>query len=351
MSLERLPLIHLDRVYHIGTLNSAHKGRTHNAHSLEGGCLSVSCCPMAWRRIARLGGGHLFELHRPEGAFLDLHAALDNERIRQEATEWARDEGLIEMRQMWRAWYFDDELGDWCWSIHASHEDAQNEALDAAMSDVPADIGAPEGHEGVEVIRVVAGTPLFNERVGWSRSDDRDVADMAVMLWAQSALPSRHGIQLDGVWWRENYDPARLSAPRGGLFPERMSDWKRARLDWSAAPGDEEDVPPVVWIAKDVVGSMQKDGSVVIRGVRWIRPYPEWVTRHGGPVYCSCCRAGGEKVPALVPTDRQSVSHRRAFAACEAHLPLMSEKLAKHNEVERRERLYQTEAELRLFRR
>jgi|GEM_PF-1395185 len=344
----KLPLVYLDRVYHVGTLNSAHKGRSHT-QSLEGNCLSVSLCPAAWRAIAKLGGYPLYELSGSGGRFLDVYAALGDEALRREALNWARSQGLVEERQMWRSWRFDDEVGDWSALLSATQDEALFEALNWAPSDNPDDLDAPAGHEAVEPALVIVGAAQMSARIGWTHSDDRDMSDMAVMLWAQEALPMRHGVALDGVWWRERYDPSCLSAPRGGIFPARISNWRRSRVDWSAAPADDVREPRVTWVAGDVVPA-QKDGTVIIDGVRWIKPTPEWVARHGGAAYCVCCRAEGKKkVSAYVPTDRKSVTHRRAFAACETHLPQMAEKLLRLIEMERREAKYETEAEHQLF--
>jgi hypothetical protein len=292
----------------------------------------------------------LHELSRTDGRFLDIYAAMGDGELRERALAWAREQGVIQERRMWRAWWFDDELVDWVSVMSPTREEALAEVMDGALIDEPNDLAAPGGHEAVEPVLVMVGTAKLNARIGWSRSDDRDMTDMALMLWAREVLPVEYGVVLAGVWWRERYDPAGLSAPRGGIFPERLADWERTHLDWASAPMEREEVPKAAWIAGNMAGRMQKDGSVMLQGVRWVKPSPEWVARHGGPVYCSCCRAEGEKSPGFVPTDRKSISHRRAFAACEVHLPLMAERLAKQYELDRRESLYQTEAELQIFR-
>lgn len=47
MNSAEIAVVHLDAVYHIGTLNAADVGRNSGRGSLEGRCLSVSLCPHA----------------------------------------------------------------------------------------------------------------------------------------------------------------------------------------------------------------------------------------------------------------------------------------------------------------
>ena len=48
---------------------------------------------------------------------------------------------------------------------------------------------------------------------------DREVLDALLPLWCEA----RTG--LDGVWWDDDLDPMRLSAPRGCIPADRVSEW------------------------------------------------------------------------------------------------------------------------------
>lgn len=58
-----IPTLKAKAIYHVGTMNEGAKS-SFFTDSLEGHCISVSRCPAAWRKIAKLGGNPLWELQR-----------------------------------------------------------------------------------------------------------------------------------------------------------------------------------------------------------------------------------------------------------------------------------------------
>lgn len=216
--IANLPFRKLARVWHVGTLNPADRARLHST-SMEGDCLSVSECPSAWIKIARLGGSPVQEMNKPDGQFLDVYAVMEDPELCRSMVAWAIDNGWVATTYQWRAWTLDEE-GDWGYMICASQEEATAERdwLD------PED--APEGHAGVERIEVLTGTPLLADRLHQSAAQiaTRDCTDFAILMWARTHTNA------DGILWDEEYDPARLSAPRAGIFPERLSEWSARPL-------------------------------------------------------------------------------------------------------------------------
>lgn len=208
-----LPVRLIPRIFHVGTMDPAHRGRQYST-SMEGDCLSVSECPTAWIKIAKLGGNPVHELSKPDGCFLDVHAVKDDVARLEEIITWAISEGWVEKTQQWRAWLTDEE-GEWYYILCGSEQQAleEREEFDAEE--------APEGVPGVEAVTVISGTPLLAERLKHSAQQlaSEDCTDFAILMWA------RHHTAVDGLLWDEEYDPVRLSAPRAGIFPERLAEW------------------------------------------------------------------------------------------------------------------------------
>jgi hypothetical protein len=225
-----VPIIELERVYHVGDLDPALRGSLHRS-SQEGPCLSVSLCPEAWIEIARLGGSGLFALERDGAAFLDVHAAMADPVLRDAIVRWAESEGLIVFREQWKAWSFDEETETFNYFVARSREEAEREVDEFACG--------PDGGPAVELHMGYVATPELGSRLGCGRFDDTFTLDFAAMVWARDAAPNLTGRVLDGVWFREAYAPDHYSAPRGGIFPEALSRWRPLALP-SGSVEDED---------------------------------------------------------------------------------------------------------------
>src|ERR1700738_115253 len=102
-----IPVIRLNRVFHVGSMDRSRLGENSGASSQEGACLSVSLCPNAWATIARLGD-KLHVLETGDGLFLDVVSLFADKSAKSEMLAWAVAAGFAEMRSLWRAWSFDD---------------------------------------------------------------------------------------------------------------------------------------------------------------------------------------------------------------------------------------------------
>ena len=213
-----LPVLKTTTVFHIGTLDPNRKQRD----SHEGHCLSVSRCPEAWRGIVRLGGFPLWRLSRPGATFVDvLRLAKDADLVRR-ITAWGLDRKLVELRQLWKAWGT-DEAGDWHYSLHAS--DA------AAFAEVDDDEG-PNG-SAVEPVEILTGTPLLAAHVRVANLDTTDAFDFLALVFTEQMLPDA-----DGLWWSEIFDPEALSAPRGGILPDRLARFNVRPISFASVDDD-----------------------------------------------------------------------------------------------------------------
>lgn len=213
-------------VLHIGMMDPGQKATFHR-DSFEGHGLSVSTCPDAWRRIARIGGQPLWALERQGAQFLDMIQVREDQSLMDKITDWGVEQGLAERKQLFQAWQYDDEIGSWVYSLHSAWEQAADEC----------DEDLSEGPEGavVTAIEVVAGTPALSEMMQVRDLSCRDAVDYVIMAWAEAHVPG-----LDGVWWSELYEPACLSAPRGAIFPSRLDRWSVSEASFEEY-GDDPD--------------------------------------------------------------------------------------------------------------
>lgn len=223
MSPLKIPVVKTDSIFHIGTLNRERKGSFY-ADSLEGHCLSVSHCPKAWMRIARLGGNPLWEMSKRGAMFLDIHKAAKSKALRNEIEQWGFAQHYIEHKPMWRAWQTDED-GEWGYMLFNTEE--------LALQNVEEEDGGPRG-KAVEPMQILMGTDRLAERVGFKSLSDRDAFDFLATVWAEDTQPL-----IDGVWWCDEYAPFALSAPRGGVFPDKVTQWTRAKININSQDNDE----------------------------------------------------------------------------------------------------------------
>jgi hypothetical protein len=139
--------------------------------SYEGPCLSVSLCPNAWIRIARLGGHPCHKLTRPGAAFLCV-TSLEREAV-DAIRAWAVDTGLLEAVDAWRGHCWDEEADEWRWFDGPTREWAEAEVLSASgaecLEDVIDERGVPEGLDLV--------MPLFEAVRQAGMPDDDELLD------------------------------------------------------------------------------------------------------------------------------------------------------------------------------
>lgn len=212
MSHQNLPLFAVPAVYHFGSMNAEDKGASF-AHSLEGHGLSVSTCPHAWQSIARLGGSPLWKMEREGGVFVGMHELRDKAKLWADIREWGIGLQLCEPVLRWRAWSTDEE-GELRYSLHATKEEADLEADEECQE--------TEDNSPVEIL---VPTEQLAKLMGHTMPDEA-AADQVAMMWIEAHYP-----EIDGVWWREEYAPESLSAPRGAIFRHRMASWECAQTD------------------------------------------------------------------------------------------------------------------------
>jgi len=254
-----LPLIALDRVLHVGSLDPARRGERH-ATSYEGGGLSVSPCPRAWRAMASLEGP-TWRLDRPGALWLDL-LALGNEG-RGAAVLHGEPAGLVAVGPVWRAWVWEEDRQGWASLERREEVEARDIGLnsnwvppggertvEAVLAALPEGTPPPPGGRLWERVELPLLTEAGNARaLGFGRW--RDAGDMAAMFWAEDVLRGAEP-DLVGVWWREPYRPRADQAPRGAVLPACVAGFAAGRAGRTSDMRELAAVPGTAWREVDV---------------------------------------------------------------------------------------------------
>lgn len=227
-----LPTITLPRLFHIGTLNESDRGRNFKK-SYEGNCLSVSVTPHAWQQIAKLGGYDLHELTKDGGKLVDINATKESDEFAQ-IVEWGKANALVEEREVFKGWELNEDE-EWVFTYFDSVQEALDELdMDGEYEGKIGRMPHPRGHKAIEPVTVHAGTPALSQIVGYEFQAAENVDDFLIMAFARQ-LPD-----VDGVWWNDEYDPDGYSAPKGGIFPHKVTEWQAVEIEFDDVDDDDE---------------------------------------------------------------------------------------------------------------
>lgn len=212
-ALAKLPTVKHTRIWHVGSLNPADKGQ--QGASLEGPGLSVSWCPSSWRAIAKLGEAPLWRCSRldgRQGRFLAVHALSDQQRAALIAR--AVDEKLLRNVKRYEVSWMDTEDNDRRYILLTSRCAAEAELRALA-----------EDEDGaLSEVFVPVATAMLCKAIG------QPVGDISAFDLALTELVNRDDYY-DGVWWSDEHDVSRLSAPRGVIVPSSLSAWRQDAAD------------------------------------------------------------------------------------------------------------------------
>lgn len=217
------PEIQKDSWFHVGDLSKKVK-----RNSYEGSGLSISTVPNSWRKIARLSG-EVFELNKPDGRFLDVLAlSLSSRRT---IFEWAIVNQYLSTKKLWVYDYYDDEyrsfyqmefesLENLLQTVELDELDELEEEERTHLFSAPSKVKREEKQSsifGVERYQATEKLLLAEEWEGGCTSSISE--DFAIARYTDEVL------HLDGLYWDELHDVARMSAPRAVIFQSRLQEW------------------------------------------------------------------------------------------------------------------------------
>jgi hypothetical protein len=224
-------VIPIDTLYHLGTFDPTQK----RAHSYEGHALSVSKHPDAWRKIASLGGLPKHQLHNPNGQFLDFHRAKRDKKFMATVYQWGKQQGYVTDATVYHVSWHDEELDqevsmsfdDYQRALeeagYDSHEEYQQVLKELEQGQISKEDFDQE-YRKIKAVKQPVMTPKLAQVIGWAKSEPNMTTDALLLAYAET-------MEVDGVWWNDQYDPDRYSAPRGGILPGKLANWKVTPAD------------------------------------------------------------------------------------------------------------------------
>lgn len=214
------PEIQEDSWFHVGDLSKKVK-----RNSYEGSGLSISNVPNSWRKIAGLSG-ELFQLNKPGGRFLDVIAlSLSSRRT---IFEWAIFNQYLSTKELWVYDYFDDEYRSFYQMEFDSLEKLlQAVAVEELDEEERVELFTPPNKKKREeeqssifkVERYQATEKLLQSECWEGVCTSATAEDFAIARYTDEVL------HLDGLYWDELHDVARMSAHRAVIFQSRLQEW------------------------------------------------------------------------------------------------------------------------------
>lgn len=192
----KFPLVEISPIWHVGTMDASQKG----TDSYEGAGLSVSTEPYAWMGIARLSG-NLYRLSKETGIFLNFYEM--KPRHKQELYRFGMEHELIAPINLYQLSHYDDEWGCVLYREVTSKEKAYQER---------------EEGERISKRKGFCATEKMKHRVR-GQATPIQLLDLLSTIYVEDVL------LIDGVWWEEELDRSRLSAPRGVIVPSKVPEW------------------------------------------------------------------------------------------------------------------------------
>lgn len=219
----KFPLRKQNVWYHVGNMEKRMKNP-----SYEGAGLSVSDVPDSWRRIAQLSGD-TFRLEKEGGRFLNMvYLSIP---LRKEILEWAVSKEYLVTECTWVYHFYDEELDGFYEQEFSTEEEAHEEVSWDDLDEEEQTLlmkrkkerdNPEEEFAGTlyKVRRYQATAELLQMEEWTGTCPSQQAEDFAIMHYADEVL------KLDGVYWEEEHDVLRLSAPRAVIFQSQLDNWK-----------------------------------------------------------------------------------------------------------------------------
>jgi len=199
-----LPFIKLNKVYHVGSLDIKRK----SSSSYEGSGLSVSLNPKEWQKINPMTQGDLFELSKNGGLFIDKHNI--NKKQQQFIVQWGVVNKYVIQQVTYRYHYYDDEFEQEVYQEFNSLEQAKHEAGDGDIRPFK---------------KGLKPTNKLKNETRQSTIGPSSTFDFLLTLYVEKET------KFDGVWWNDELDVLKYSAPRGVIFNSKIKTWNVNKIN------------------------------------------------------------------------------------------------------------------------
>lgn len=209
----------IKNLYHVGTMDIANKSQ----FSLEGNGLSVSICPKAWMKIARISSSIIWSLYKKNMKMLDYYSLTENDfKI---ATNWGIEQGYLEECITYKSIKFDDEMDCELEMIHSTFEDACEEACFEEEYTSYEEYLEFKEYEYSRVEKITGYNPTKKLKIiSMVNVDISNSEEINLLIFLEK------NTDLDGVYWDEELDEYKYSAPRGVIFNSKVNTFSKERV-------------------------------------------------------------------------------------------------------------------------
>jgi TM2 domain-containing membrane protein YozV len=210
----KLPLIKIKtNLYHVGTMDKSKRKK----FSHEGRGLSVSTVPNDWRIINRgMTTGDTYLLVKKTNIFVDVHA-IDNNTWELLYNRGV-DNGYLKQQTTYSYTYYDDDLDE---EMHKTFN-SEGEVLEELLS-----MGQYETLDDAienEAIEINKGGYVATDKLITINEGNNDIK-LIVSVYAIEET------NVDGLFWFDELDVGKYSAPRGVIFDHMLSGWEIEKQD------------------------------------------------------------------------------------------------------------------------
>lgn len=211
-------------LYHVGTADIKNKSK----NSYEGNGLSVSICPSAWCKIAKIGSSDVWALKKSNMRLLDYYSLKDD--VLDKITNWGiENEYLEEVYVRYVYEYFDEELDrtvavlcyDFKSALEETCEETQYESYEDYLLNVEAE------HRDIYPYKTYKAT----EKLRAKSLIDIPEGDMSKEQ--NFLIYIEENTDYDGVYWDDKFDILGLSAPRGVIFNSKIETFHKNKISWN----------------------------------------------------------------------------------------------------------------------
>lgn len=191
-----LKTISFDNLYHIGTLKKENKSDT----SLEGiNGISISSDSNIWGEINDIhGNGDTFEFTKKENTFVDAHSL--SQKTKDLIMEWGVENGFLSSVTKYKYEYYDEDSELDSFLVF--------DTLDEALDDY--------NYDDLTIFKEYNATQKFKDIVG-----ENNAWNLELML----SVYTNKTTNFDGIYWNDESNKNKYSAPRGIIFEDKISSW------------------------------------------------------------------------------------------------------------------------------
>lgn len=214
----------LSTLYHVGTTDIKNKGKD----SYEGNGLSVSICPTAWCKIAKIYSSDVWEFKKPNIKLLDYHS-VGSDTFDKIAIWGVKNGYLEEVYGKYVYEYFDEELGrntavlcdDFKSALEEACIDSQYESYEDYLLSKDSDYYDIYPYKTYKATEKLKSKSLIDI----SEGDMSKEQNLLIYL--------EENTEYDGVYWDDNLDVLGLSAPRGVIFNSKIDTFNKKKISWN----------------------------------------------------------------------------------------------------------------------